>query len=159
MVSAFTRSICHECLLRCRFRPVICIDRRAVVTQPAPDTLLIGRAYSPSFGVGPDPRSDPALGRPWWLFKKSKKMTRRDAIEYSESERVPGKPSWLFTAPSNGPQPKNRSAPFRLLASHSLVTAWDGQTRRPRHTLSDGHLVVTILTSRAPDTRPRIGTD
>ena len=39
--------------------PSIMVDRRVLATNQAPDILLIERAYpQPSFGVGPDPRSD-----------------------------------------------------------------------------------------------------
>jgi hypothetical protein len=39
--------------------PNIMVDRRVLVTNQAPDILVIERAYPrPSFGVGPDPRVD-----------------------------------------------------------------------------------------------------
>jgi len=39
--------------------PSIGVDRRVLVTNQAPDILVIERAYpQPSFGVGPDPRGD-----------------------------------------------------------------------------------------------------
>lgn len=39
--------------------PSIMVDRRVLVTNQAPDILVIERAYpQPSFGVGPDPRGD-----------------------------------------------------------------------------------------------------
>ena len=39
--------------------PSIMVDRRVLVTNQSPDTLIIERAYpQPSFGVGPDPRGD-----------------------------------------------------------------------------------------------------
>lgn len=42
--------------------PTIMVDRRAIVTNQPPDTLMIERAYpQPSFGVGPDPRGDPRI--------------------------------------------------------------------------------------------------
>jgi hypothetical protein len=42
--------------------PTITVDGRAMNTNQALDTLLIERAYpQPSFGVGPDPRSDPRI--------------------------------------------------------------------------------------------------
>jgi hypothetical protein len=42
--------------------PSIMVDRRALVTNQPPDTLVIERAYpQPSFGVGPDPRGDPRI--------------------------------------------------------------------------------------------------
>jgi len=42
--------------------PSIMVDRRWLVTNQPPDTLVIERAYpSPRFGVGPDPRGDPRI--------------------------------------------------------------------------------------------------
>ena len=39
--------------------PSIMVDRRTLVTNQPPDTLVIERAYtSPTLGVGPDPRGD-----------------------------------------------------------------------------------------------------
>jgi hypothetical protein len=42
--------------------PAIVVDRQKVVKDQPPDTLVIERAYpQASFGVGPDPRSDPRI--------------------------------------------------------------------------------------------------
>ncbi len=44
--------------------PSIMVDRRVLVTNQAPDVLVIERAYpQPSFGIGPDPRGDQRIKR------------------------------------------------------------------------------------------------
>jgi hypothetical protein len=53
--------------------PVIEVDRRAIITNQPPDTIVIDRAYpQSSFGVGSDPRSDPRIKQALTALRKIK---------------------------------------------------------------------------------------